>query len=471
MFPSSSISPLYTDLYQLTMGQAYFQNGKHEVPASFDYFFRKIPYKGGYVILAGLEELLQMIENLKFSLEDIDYLNKKGFHDDFLDYLKTFRFRGNIFGMREGEIVFPFEPILRVEGTLLEGQLVETLLLNILNFQSLIATKASRIRQSAGHRILSDFGLRRAQSFGSMHASRAAIIGGFDNTSNVLAAQRYGIPPSGTMAHSFIETFDSELDAFRNYADSFPDQCVLLVDTYNTLKSGVPNAIKIAHALESQGHKLRAIRLDSGDLAYFAKRARKMLDDSKLEYVKIVVSNQLDEHVIKSLLDQGAPIDIFGVGTSMIIGKPDGAIDGVYKLASAGGKARLKISENVQKTTLPGRKKVFRYLDQDGKFYADCIALIEEEHPQKMIHPFEKEKSLALDGRDFEEIFFTLMEKGKTIDKSHTPFELRERVYKRLERLPEEHQRFDFPHIYKVGITQRLSDLRSQIIQQHHDIL
>jgi nicotinate phosphoribosyltransferase len=471
MFPSSSISPLYTDLYQLTMGQAYFQNGKHEVPASFDYFFRKIPYKGGYVILAGLEELLQMIENLEFSLEDIDYLSKNGFHDDFLDYLKAFRFRGNIFGMREGEIVFPFEPILRVEGTLLEGQLVETLLLNILNFQSLIATKASRIRQSAGHRLLSDFGLRRAQSFGAMHATRAAIIGGFDNTSNVLAAQRYGIPPSGTMAHSFIETFDSELDAFRNYAASFPDQCVLLVDTYNTLKSGVPNAIKIAHELESQGHKLRAIRLDSGDLAYFAKRARKMLDDSKLEYVKIVVSNQLDEHVIKSLLDQGAPIDIFGVGTSMIIGKPDGAIDGVYKLASAGGKARLKISENVQKTTLPGRKKVLRYLDQDGKFYADCIALVEEEHPQKMIHPFEKEKSLALEGRDFEEIYFTLMENGKTIDKSHTPFELRERVYKRLERLPEEHQRFDFPHIYKVGITERLSDLRSQIIQQHQSFL
>lgn len=471
MIPDTSISPLYTDLYQLTMGQAYFKNGKHEIPACFDYFFRKIPFKGGYVVLSGLQELLQMLENLRFSPADLKYLKKIGFQADFLDYLEGFRFRGNIYGMHEGEIVFPFEPILRVEGSLLEGQLVETLLLNMLNFQSLIATKASRIRHSAGSRLLSDFGLRRAQSFGAMHASRAAIVGGFDNTSNVLAAERYDIPPSGTMAHSFIETFDSELEAFRQYAESFPDQCVLLVDTYNTIKSGIPNAIKVAHELEALGHKLKAIRLDSGDLAYFAKRARKMLDENGLDYVKIVVSNQLDEHVIKSLLEQEAPIDIFGVGTSMVIGKPDGAIDGVYKLASAGGKARLKISDNVQKTTLPGRKKVLRYLDNDRNFYGDCVALVEEDHPDKMIHPFEKEKSLVLKDHDFEEVYFPLMENGKATEKPLSLFELRERVYERLQRLPQEHQRFDFPHIYKVGISERISDLRSQIIQQHQDAL
>jgi len=471
MIPNTNISPLYTDLYQLTMGQAYFKNGKHEIPACFDYFFRKIPYKGGYVVLAGLQELLQMLESLRFSPSDLKYLKKIGFQIDFLDYLEGFRFRGNIYGMREGEIVFPFEPILRVEGSLLEGQLVETLLLNMLNFQSLIATKASRIRHSAGMRLLSDFGLRRAQSLGAIHASRAAIIGGFDNTSNVLAAERYDIPPSGTMAHSFIETFDSELDAFRHYAESFPDQCVLLVDTYNTIKSGIPNAIIVAHELETRGQRLKGIRLDSGDLAYFSKRARKMLDENGLDYVKIVVSNQLDEHVIKSLLEQEAPIDIFGVGTSMVIGRPDGAIDGVYKLASAGGKARLKISDNVQKTTLPGRKKVLRYLDSDGSFYGDCVALVEEEHPEKMIHPFEKEKSLVLKDRDFEEVYFPLMENGKATEKPLSLFELRERVYQRLQRLPQEHQRFDFPHIYKVGITERISDLRSQIIQQHHDSL
>lgn len=471
MIPYTSISPLYTDLYQLTMGQAYFKTGKHEIPACFDYFFRKIPFKGGYVVLSGLQELLQMLENLHFSPGDLKYLKKEGFQADFLDYLEGFRFRGNLYGMREGEIVFPFEPILRVEGSLLEGQLVETLLLNMLNFQSLIATKASRIRHSAGNRLLSDFGLRRAQSLGSIHASRAAIVGGFDNTSNVLAAERYDIPPSGTMAHSFIETFDSELEAFRQYAASFPDHCVLLVDTYNTIKSGIPNAIKVAHELEALGHKLKAIRLDSGDLAYFAKRARKMLDENGLDYVKIVVSNQLDEHVIKSLLEQEAPIDIFGVGTSMVIGRPDGAIDGVYKLASAGGKARLKISDNVQKTTLPGRKKVLRYLDSDGNFYADCVALVEEEHPDKMIHPFEKEKSLGLKDRDFEEVYFTLMENGKATEKPLTVFELRDRACQRLKRLPPEHQRFDFPHIYKVGITERISDLRSQIIQQHQSFL
>lgn len=471
MFESSKISPLYTDLYQLTMGQAYFQNGKHEVNACFDYFFRKIPYKGGYVVFAGLEELLEMIEGLRFGAKDLAYLKKQGFQDDYLDYLSEFQFKGDITGMREGEIVFPFEPIVRVEGGLLESQLVETLLLNILNFQSLIATKASRIRHSAGNRLLSDFGLRRAQSFGALHASKAAIVGGFDTTSNVLAAERYGIPPAGTMAHSYIETFDSEIEAFRHYADSFPDQCILLVDTYNTLKSGVPNAIRIGHEMEARGKRLSAIRLDSGDLAYFARKSRKMLDESGLDYVKIVVSNQLDEHVIKSLLDQDAPIDIFGVGTSMVIGKPDGAIDGVYKLAASGGKARLKISDNMQKTTLPGRKKVLRYLDQEGNFYSDCVALVEEQHPGKMIHPFEKEKSLVLEGRDFEDVFFPLMENGKAVHQSHSVFELRERVYERLKRLPAEHQRFDFPHIYKVGISERLSELRSQIIQQHPGLL
>ena len=470
MFESSKISPLYTDLYQLTMGQAYFTNGKHQTEACFDYFFRKIPYKGGYVVFAGLSDLLEMIEGLRFSEKDLSYLKNQGFRMDYLEYLESFQFKGSLSGMKEGEIVFPFEPILRVEGGLLETQLVETLLLNILNFQSLIATKASRIRLSAGKRQLSDFGLRRAQSFGALHASKAAIIGGFDSTSNVLAAERYGIPPSGTMAHSFIETFENELEAFRHYAEAFPEQCVLLVDTYNTLRSGIPNAIRVAHEMEAKGRRLSAIRLDSGDLAYFARKARKMLDESGLDYVKIVVSNQLDEHVIKSLLDQGAPIDIFGVGTNMVIGRPDGAIDGVYKLAASGGKARLKISDNVQKTTLPGRKKVLRYLDTEGNFYADCIALVEEDHPGKMIHPFEKEKSLILEGRDFETVFAPLMERGKALQKPHSAFELRERVYARLERLPAEHQRFDFPHIYKVGISERLSELRWQIIQQHQGL-
>jgi len=467
MINPTTISPLYTDLYQLTMGQAYFFSGKHEHPASFDYFFRKIPFNGGYVILAGVEELLHLLENFQFTDDDLQYLRTLGFKKEFLEYLENFRFRGSIIGMSEGEIVFPIEPILRVDGGLFESQLVETLLLNVLNFQSLVATKANRIRISAGNRPLSDFGLRRAQSLGSIHASRASIIGGFDSTSNLLAAQKYDIAPSGTMAHSFVETFDNELDAFRHYAEVFPENCILLVDTYDTLKSGIPNAIKVAQELEANGFKLKGIRLDSGDLAYFSKRARKMLNDNGLSYVRIIVSNQLDEYVIKSLLDQGAPIDIFGVGTGMIIGKPDGAIDGVYKLAWAGNKPRLKISDNVQKTTLPGKKKVFRYFDQDGCFYADCIALEHENKPNIMIHPFEKEKSLKLDNLQFEDLHKPLMVKGKPLNGMQNPYVLREKVQKRLENLAMEHKRFDYPHLYKVGISEGLSDLRSQIICQY----
>jgi nicotinate phosphoribosyltransferase len=467
MFQNKNISPLYTDLYQLTMGQAYFNSGRHEHPASFDYFFRKLPYRGGYVVFTGLQELLEMLESMRFSSADLDFLKKQKFSGDFLEYLESFRFKGSLHGMVEGEIVFPFEPILRVEGSLLETQLVETLLLNILNFQSLVATKANRIRQSAGARTLSDFGLRRAQSFGSIQGSRAAIIGGFDNTSNVYAGEFYNIPVSGTMAHSFIESFDSELDAFRHYADTFPDQCVLLVDTYNTLKSGIPNAIRVGRELESAGHKLVAIRLDSGDLAYLSKKARKMLDDEGLGYVKIVVSNQLDEFVIKSLLDQGAPIDIFGVGTSMIIGRPDGAIDGVYKLSESNDSPRLKISDNVQKTTLPGKKRVLRYLDAEGMFFADCIVREGEKNPSLMIHPFEKEKSLKLEGFEYEDLYHCLMDNGKSCQPVMTPFEIRDKVRSRLLKLPAEHQRFDYPHIYKVGISTEISELRKTVSQKY----
>ncbi len=465
---SKGISPLYTDLYQLTMGQAYFLNGRHDQEASFDYFFRKTPFAGGYMIFAGLGELLPLIENLRFSDEDISYLHQQGFHTDFLEYLRSFRFKGRIRGMEEGEVVFPVAPILRVEGGLLECQLVETLLLNMLNFQSLIATKANRIRHSAGTRRLSDFGLRRAQGMGGMQASRAAIIGGFDSTSNVLAAKNNDLQVAGTMAHSFIESYDKEIDAFRAYAMTFPDTCVLLVDTYDTLKSGVPNAIRIARELELQGRKLVAIRLDSGDLAYFAKKARDMMDEAGLDYVKIVVSNQLDEHVIKSLLDQKAPIDIFGVGTSMVIGRPDGAIDGVYKLSSSNRMPRLKISENVQKTTLPGKKEVLRFLGEDGRFYADCISLVDEASPQKMIHPFQKDKSLDLSGKPFETLYTTHMDNGRSLEPAAGAEELREKVCRRLEKLPEEHKRFDFPHIYKVGISERIMELRDTMVQNLH---
>ncbi len=461
------VSPLYTDLYQLTMAQAYYKTEMHNQHASFDYFFRKIPFNGGYVVFAGLDDFLDLTENLKFSDDDLNFLSDSGFDKKFLEYLKDFRFRGNIISAREGDVVFPFEPVLRVEGTLIETQLIETLLLNVINFQSLIATKASRMRFAAGNRKLSDFGLRRAQSFGAMQASRAAVIGGFNNTSNVLAAKKYRIPFAGTMAHSFIESFGDEISAFRAYSKAFPDDCTFLVDTYNTLFKGIPNAISVAKEMKDDGYKLKGIRLDSGDLAYLSKKAREILDYDGFSDVKIVVSNQLDEYVIKSLLEQKAPIDIFGVGTSLITGKPEAALDGVYKLAHVNERNVLKISDNLQKTTLPGKKKILRYFDRDGLFYADAVVMADELDAKRMIHPFEKHKSLNLEGFKCEEILHTAMKDGNRTQSHERIQKIYERLKTRLNLLPQEHQRFDFPHIYKVGISEKVMGLRDKLLKQY----
>ncbi len=464
MFEKQKLSPLYTDLYQLTMSEAYFQNQKARQPACFDYFFRKLPFNGGYMVFAGLKDLLEILTEIKFEKDDIDYLHKAGFNGDFLEYLKSFSFKGDIYSVREGEIVFPVEPIMRIEGNVIEAQLIETLLLNILNFQSLIATKAARIRYVAKDKILGDFGLRRAQGYGSIMASRAAIIGGFNSTSNVFSARKYNLPYTGTMAHSFIECFDSELEAFRAYSKTYPNSCILLVDTYNTLRKGIPNAIIVAKELENKGYKLKGIRLDSGDLAYLSKKARNMLDKEGLKYVPIVVSNQLDEHVIKSLLEQHAPIDIFGVGTSLITGNPDGAVDGVYKLSDINGKPKLKISDNIQKTTLPGKKQIIRFYNEEGKFCSDAIMLINENIPKKMFHPFEKRKATGFNENEYELLTQPVMQNGKILNKKIEIKEINEYLTQRLSLLPEEHKRFDFPHIYKVGISQDLMQQRDDII-------
>ncbi len=374
-----NISASYTDLYQLTMAQVYFKT-KPEGTAVFDYYFRNNPFKGGYTIFAGLDNILDIIEDLRFTDADIDYLKIHGFESEFLEYLRKFEFHGSIFSVLEGDIVFPNRPILQVEGSILEVQIVETVLLNILNFQTLIATKANRIRHSAGDKLLLDMGLRRAHATGGYFASRAAAVGGFDSTSNVKAAEDFNIPSSGTMAHSFIQSYGDELQAFRDFAKYRPINCVLLVDTYNTLKSGIPNAIIVAKEMEDRGDRLFGIRLDSGDLAYLAKKTRKMLDDSGLEYVKIVASNQLDEYVINSLNEQNAPIDVYGVGTNLVTGKPDAALDGVYKLSEYNGEPRIKLSENIIKVSLPSRKQVYRIIDENGMFYgADAIGLASEE--------------------------------------------------------------------------------------------
>ena len=459
----------YTDQYQLSMALVYFRKGNKNKKAVFDYFFRKLPFGGGYAIFAGLDDLLDILEDLKFDDKDISLLRKNGFPDDFLTYLKEFRFRGTIFSSREGDIVFPTRPVLQVEANMLEAQVIETLLLNLLNFQTLIATKASRMRITAGNRQLVDFGLRRAQGPGGYYASRAAVIGGFDATSNVRAGRDYNIPISGTMAHSFIQSYDNELQAFRDFANVQPDNCVLLVDTYNTLETGIPNAITVGREMHDRGERLKGIRIDSGDLAYLAKEARKNLDEAGLDYVKIAASNQLDEYVIKSLVDQNAPIDFFGVGTSLVTGLPDAALDGVYKLSFANGKPRIKLSESIGKITLPHRKQVYRLLTSNNEEWigADVVSMADETNLKFMHHPFDPAKSLTIEGYRKEPLLDKVMENGKRIVKKLSLEDISYYRQQRINRLPEEFKRFVYPHIYKIGISDNLKLEREKLIDQY----
>ena len=463
IFSIDLTSALYTDMYQISMAHSHFNYNRQNEQVAFDYFFRKQPYSGGFTIFSGLGELLALLQEFKFSSADIDWLYKHGFNDGFLEFMREFRFKGTVHSMREGEIVFPQEPIVRVEGNIVEAQLAETVLLNYLNFQSLVATKAARIKLVARGAALSEFGLRRAQGIGGMFASRAALTGGFTSTSNVLAASIYDVPAVGTMAHAYIQSYDGELEAFRSFAKVNPEGCVLLVDTYDTLKSGVPNAIIVAKEMEQEGHKLMGIRLDSGDLAYLAKQSREMLDAAGLHYVKIVASNQLDEHIIKSLFEQGAPIDIFGVGTNLATGKPDAALDGVYKLSMADGEPRLKLSENIKKTTLPGLKQVYRFTDEAGNFIADAVALIGDTVPDIIHHPYEPDKSMALQGYTSQPLLQLVMQDGKPVNAPVPVLEVAAYANERLSRLTEEYKRFENPHIYKVGVSKQLLDLRAEL--------
>ncbi|MEX0812459.1 MAG: nicotinate phosphoribosyltransferase [Chitinophagales bacterium] len=461
----------YTDMYQLTMAQVYFLKGQKDNTAVFDYFFRKLPFESGYAVYAGLEILLDILENLHFDEKDILFLQKQGFDHEFLEHLKKFRFTGNVYSSTEGDVVFPTRPVLQIESNIIEAQIIETLLLNTLNFQTLIATKASRMRKVAGDRKLIDFGLRRAHGPGGHFASRAAVIGGFDATSNVRAGRDFDIPVSGTMAHSFVQSYDTELEAFRDFAQGRPDDCVLLVDTYDTLKSGVPNAIKVGLEMKERGQQLKGIRLDSGDLAYLAKESRKMLDKADLHEVKIAASNQLDEHVIRSLLEQEAPIDLFGVGTSLVIGRPDSALDGVYKLAFANDKPRIKLSENVGKITLPHKKQVHRIRDDQGQMIgADAVALKDELKVHRMHHVFESGKSLSFKNCQKEPLLQLVMENGKRVNLPRSVKEIQTYSRQRLEELPLEYKRFENPHIYKIGLSDGLKKERDELIAEKKSV-
>jgi len=460
---------IYTDYYELTMAQGYFLSGRKEEQACFDYFFRSNPYEGGYVVFAGISDVLEILSDFRFHEDELQYLSDRGFKPEFLQYLRNFELNVDIYSAHEGEIVFPREPIVRVEGSIIETQILETLLLNILNFESLIATKAARLKYAAGEHKVLDFGLRRAQGFGGIQASKAAIIGGVEATSNVYSSFIHGTPASGTMAHSWIQSFEDELTAFRKYAEFYPDNCILLVDTYDTLNSGVPNAIQVAKELRERGHQLKGIRLDSGDLAYFSRKARTQLDEAGFEDVKIAVSNQLDERLITSLLSQNAPIDLFGVGTRLVTGHESPALDGVYKLASVNNEPKLKISENIEKITLPGRKKVLRYTDDSGTMYGDGIVLDEEENVSTIYHPYYSAKHATVTSYHAEELLNPVMRNGIPDNGLSTPLESAEYARRRLEKLSPEHKRFDNPHIYKVGLSKKLMDLRDNLTQNIKD--
>ncbi len=461
-------SGLYTDHYQLSMAEGYFLTGRQNDTVNFDYFFRKNPFDSGFTIFAGLQVLFELMEEFRFHQDELNFLHKNGFHSDFLEYLKNFRFRGSIYAPKEGEVVFPNEPVLSVRGNIIEAQLLETLLLNTLNFQSLIATKANRLRQSAGERTVMEFGMRRAQGWAAIHGSRAAVIGGADSTSNVLSAHLYALKSSGTQAHSWIQSFDDELTAFRKFAQTRPEGCVLLVDTYHTLNSGVPNAITVAREMQEKGHQLAGIRLDSGDLAYLSKKARKMLDEAELKEVRIVASNQLDEYLIKSLIDQGAQIDIFGVGTHLITGQPDAALDGVYKLSQVNQRPTIKLSEDAAKLTLPGKKKVVRYYNGNNLFYADAVVLADENPDaiDTIFHPHHPDKKSSVKGLKKETLAEKVFENGKVLIGQKAIGEISDYRKDRVSRLSDEHKRFEFPHIYKVGLSDTLIQMRNKLLRE-----
>lgn len=465
-----------TDFYQLTMAQGYFFNGRKDDKAVFDLFYRKNPSGNGYSIFAGLEQIIDYIENINFSEANIRYLREQGLREEFLKYLSKFSFTGNIFAFPEGSVVFPYEPLIKIEASIIEAQIIETALLSIVNHQSLIATKASRIVEAAqGDKVL-EFGLRRAHGHeAGLYGARAAIVGGCFGTSNVKTGEKFGAAVSGTHAHSWVMSFDSELDAFRAYAKIFPDNCTLLVDTYDTLNSGVPNAIKVFKELEFKYSNCDnfnfAIRLDSGDLAYLSKKARTMLDDAGLSYVKIVASSDLDENLITSLKIQGANIDIWGVGTKLITAFDQPAFGAVYKLAECNGKPKIKVSDNVAKITNPGNKKVIRVYDKKTqKIKADIIALNEEAFDEReeltLYDPRDSWKHMKLQVGEYylREMHKPIFLKGHCVYEKSKLNAIKEYCQKEKESLWDEYKRLINPHIMKVDLSDQLYDLKQKLL-------
>lgn len=477
---------LLTDLYELTMMQGYFKQQSTDVVV-FDAFYRKNPSGSGYAITAGLEQVIDYIKNLSFSYDDIDYLRGLGIFDaDFLEYLAGFHFTGDVYAIPEGTVVFPREPLVKIVAPIMEAQLVETAILNIINHQSLIATKASRVCFAAKGDGIMEFGLRRAQGpdAGTLGA-RAAMIGGCVGTSNVLCGQLFNVPVSGTHAHSWIMSFKDEYTAFKTYADMYPDACILLVDTYDTLKSGVPNAIKVFDEMKAKGikSKLLGIRLDSGDLAYLSKKARKMLDAAGHTDVIISASSDLDEYLIDSLKTQGAAINSWGVGTNLITSADCPAFGGVYKLAAVKKPeddtftAKIKISENPVKITNPGNKTVYRIYDKETeKLKADLIALVDEEYNEnddlEIFDPVDtwKRSTLKAGTYTIREILVPVFIHGQCIYDSPKTMDIREYCKKELNTLWDETRRLVNPQEVYVDLSKPLYDLKLSLLNKKNDI-
>ena len=466
------------DFYEMTMSYGYFHQPNRDVRVAFDLFFRSVPDKGGYAIFAGLQHVIEFVENLSFSDADIAYFRKQNlFSEEFLDFLRGFRFRGDIYAMPEGTIIYPNEPLLTIVAPIIDAQLVETAILAQINHQSLVATKASRIVRAAEGRKVADFGARRAHNMdAATYGARAAYIGGIDMTATVSAGQQFNIPISGTMAHSWVMFFEDEYTAFKQYAEIYPQATVLLVDTYDVLHSGIPNAIRIAReVLAPQGHRLAGVRVDSGDLAYLSRRIRQMLDKAGLEDCKIILSNSLDEFTISSLLLQGARVDSFGVGERLITAKSDPVFGAVYKLVAVEENGifqpRIKMSENVEKLTNPGLKDLYRIYDRHGKAVADMIAVQGEQvdltQPFRYVDPRKPWKNRFFEGGSAVNLRRLYVRDGERVEELPTLEEIREYVRRQLaEEIWPEEQRFENPHRHYLDMTPDYYELKMGLLEE-----
>ena len=466
------------DFYEMTMSYGYFHQPNRDVRVAFDLFFRSVPDQGGYAIFAGLQHVIEFVENLSFSDADIAYFRKQNlFSEEFLDFLRGFRFRGDIYAMPEGTIIYPNEPLMTIVAPIIDAQLVETAILAQINHQSLVATKASRIVRAAEGRKVADFGARRAHNMdAATYGARAAYIGGIDMTATVSAGQQFNIPISGTMAHSWVMFFEDEYTAFKKYAEIYPQATVLLVDTYDVLHSGIPNAIRIANeVLAPQGHRLAGVRVDSGDLAYLSKRIRKMLDKAGLEDCKIVLSNSLDEFTISSLLLQGARVDSFGVGERLITAKSDPVFGAVYKLVAVEEdgvfQPRIKMSENVEKLTNPGLKDIYRIYDHHGKAVADMIAVqgeqIDLSQPFRYVDPRKPWKNRFFEGGSAVNLRRLYVRDGERVEDLPPLEEIRAYVRRQLaEEIWPEEQRFENPHRHYLDMTPDYYELKMGLLEE-----